>query len=321
MKILIVSYYELKDSLLSAANSLRNLGNIVTYYPLYQYAYDTHDKKEDWVSHMEESVLLSNPDVILWWYFNIPTDKMKQICDLLSKQKHIMFNWDEPYNWPLNNIKDKAHLFDSVFVCSSEKFLDYKKNGTKNTYLLYPGYDTNVYYPINNNIYKCDISICCTNLYINYPNQYIDRKTLIDNIYENQFVYGYKFHIYGPASFKELYPESYQGYAKYSDGNNIYNTSRINLCTHVQCNAEKYLNERVIDILGSGGLLLVDKTNGIEEVIGGACIFIDKRNYIDQIVSILNNYDNYSNIKQFGYELGKNYTWDKWASCIYNNIS
>jgi hypothetical protein len=317
MKILIVSYYELKDSLLSAANALKNLGITVINYPLYQYAHDTHDKKENYADHMEEFILINNPDTILWWYFGIPTENMKLICG--KSTKHIMFNWDEPYNWNLNDIENKAHLFNSVFLCSSEKFDEYKKYGTKNAHLLYPGYDSNIYYPTNID-YKCDISICCTNLYINYPNQFIDRKVLIDAIYENQEKYQYVFHIYGPKSFQTLYPKSYQGYAKYNDGNIIYNSSRINLSTHVQSNAKKYLNERTINILGAGGLLLVDRTTDIEDVLEGGCIFIKKEGYIEQIVEILKNYDNYKNIKERGYEISKLYTWDKWAEHIRDNI-
>lgn len=319
MKILITSYYELKDSLLSAANALTNCGNIVINYPLYQYAYDAHDKMDNYVSHMEEFILLNNPDIILWWFFNIPAENMKLICNS-TKAKHIMFNWDEPYNWLLNDTKNKALFFDSVFVCSEEKFDDYIKYGTKHTHLLYPGYDTNIYYPITEKKYKCDISICCTNLYINYPNQYIDRKILIDNIYNNQEKYNYIFHIYGPKSFENLYPKSYQGYAKYTDGNMIYNSSKINLCTHVQQNAKKYLNERSIDILGSGGLLFIDKPTDIESVLENCCVFINKENYIEQIVDILKNYENYNIIKQNAYEKSKLYTWDKWASFICENV-
>ena len=231
-----------------------------------------------------------------------------------------MVNWDEPYNWNMNDIKGKAKLFDHVFVCSSEKLNEYIQNGTKKAHLLYPGYDTSVYYPLDLKKYKCDISICCTNLYIGYPNQYVDRNVLIDDIYNNQNKYGYTFHIYGPKSFKDLYPRSYQGYAKYSDGNNIYNSSRINLCTHVQYNANEYLNERAINILGAGGLLLVDRVTGIDKLLEGKCVFIDKEGYVHQIVDILKHYNKYIPIKEAAYEHSKKYTWDKWGEYILDNL-
>lgn len=316
MKILITSYYELKDSLLAAAKALEKLGNIVINYPLYQYAYDKHDKIDNYINHMEEFVLMNNPDVILWWFFNIPESFMERIYN--TKIINILFNWDEPYNWTCNNIKDKAKFFDIVFVCSEEKLDEYIKYGTKFAYLLYPGYEPDLFFPCDN-FYNCDISICCTNLYEDYPNQYINRKKLIDDIYTNQDKYNYIFHIYGPQKFELLYPKSYKGYAKYDDANMIYNCSRINLCTHVQQNAKKYLNERVINILGSGGLLLVDKTTEIESVLSDGCIYLQKDNYIEQIVSILENYKKYDIVKSKGYELSKQFTWDKWANFI-NNI-
>lgn len=328
MKILITSYYEIKDSLLYAANSLIKLGYNVSNYPLFRYYMDENDKLDNYVDHFIDYIKEFNPDILLWWYIGIPSSDMEVIVNN-SKCRHIFFNWDEPQNWGQCDIKNKAKLFDSVFVCCEAKLNKYLKYGTNNSYLLYPGYDPLVHYPIIDNIddkldYTCDISIVCTNLYTDmdeFPNQYIPRKQLVDNIYLGQDKYNYKFHIYGPELFGTLYPNSYKGFVKYEDTNKIFNYSKINICTHVSCNSYKYMNERSFMILGSAGLLFIDNILGLNEVISNdECVIIDKTNYIDQIVNILENYQNYYIIRHNGYKKASVYTWLSWAKVIKNNL-
>ena len=331
MKILITCYYELVEALECAANSLRKLGYEVVGYPLYKYYNDLHDKDPNYVQNFIKYIQNNNIDIILWWYFSIPTAAMKTIVINNPKIKNIMFNWDEPYNWAACDIQNKAKLFDCVFVTSAEKLDDYIQYGSGKAVLQYPGYSEDLYNIIieenesDKTKYECDISICCTNLYDNdnlYPNQYIKRKELVDKLYDGQKVYGYKFHIYGPDKFKNMYPESYKGYVKYYDTNKLFNYSKINICTHVQCNTYKYINERVVLILGSGGLLLVDKVDGIDEILvpNKECVILDKDNYMNQILNILNNYDNYYIIRHNGKEKSKLFTWDEWSKNISNHI-
>jgi len=331
MKILLTCYYELKESLLLGANELIKLGHIVIGYPLYKYFADVNCKDINYLDNFDKFIKDNSIDIILWWYFSIPTKDMEKIVLNNSKVKNFMFNWDEPYNWKDVDIENKAKFFDTVFVTSASKLRDYIKFGTKKAFLQYPGCDNSTNFIIieedANDIekYSCDISMCCTNLYDNdklYPNQYIKRKELLDNIYNNQKKYNYTFKIYGPEKFKLVYPESYNGFVKYYDTNKVYNYSKINICTHVQYNAYKYLNERTLAILGSGGLLLVDKVDGIEEILtnGKDCIILERENYLDQIIKILNNYDDYLMIRHNASITSELYTWENWAINIDNNI-
>lgn len=335
MKLLLTSYYELKEQLLCVSTSLKKAGFTVINYPLLQKYADANDKLDNYVEHFCDFIKTENPNVILWWFFSIPTVDFEIIYNT-SKQinnniKHVLFNWDDPFNWHVSDMQNKAKFFDVIFATSAEKLDDYVTYGAKKSYLLYPGYDSTLHYPIfedNNddvNKYECDISICCTNLYENindYPNQYILRRKLVDDIYENQEKYNYKFHIYGPEKFKELYPKSYRGFIKYEDTNKVFNYSKINICTHVQCNTKKYLNERTVLILASGGLLYIDKINELEQVldINNECIVIDKNDYIQQITNILHNYEKYYIFRSNGRLRVKKLTWDDWATFIYENI-
>ena len=63
----------------------------------------------------------------------------------------------------------------------------------------------------------------------------------------------------------------------------VYN-SKINLCTN-GANGYKYCNERVGTILSSGGLMLCDKVDGIDQILtdGVDCVLLDENNYVNQI--------------------------------------
>ena len=328
MKLLLIIWYNIEKNVLCAWRALKNIGFDLDFYPLYKYYNDIHDSRDDYVDHFITYINESNPDIILWWYFGIPTEDMEKVIKHSTNTKNFMFNWDEPHNWSSWDIKNKAKFWDAVFVTCAQKLDDYEINGSGKAFLQFPGYDPTIHYPILDDKdedidrYECDISFVCTNLYEDnqkYPGQYINRKELVDTIYENQEKYGYKFNIYGSTKFADIYPKSYKGYLDYEDHLQLFNYSKINICTHVQCDTYKYLNERTIMILGCGGLLVIDKVDGIEELIdpNKECIILDKTNYMDQILDILRNYDKYYIYRFNAYQKSKLYTWDEWAKNIY----
>jgi hypothetical protein len=333
MKILVTTYYGLGTPLREAMNSLRHKYDIIEY-PLFRYYCDQHDAKHNYLDHFNDYVMENKPDYILWWYYGIPLESMEYIKRHNEDTKFILFNWDEPANWIPNNNKGKAYLFDKVFITCEETMKDYIKYGAKEANYLLPGYDSNIHYMIREidmdekEKYGCDISICCTNLYDDYdkyPNQYIRRKELIDDIYNKQDEHGIKFYIYGPEWLRDKYPKSYRWMAKYEETNKIFNYSKINLCTHAICDKNKYFNERFILILASGGLLYVDKPKGIEDTIDieNECIIIDKDLYIKQIKNILDNYEKnnkYMEIREKGMKRSEGWRWEEWGRNIINRL-
>jgi hypothetical protein len=335
-KILITNYYGLIEALMLSGRALQKLGYEVYDYPLFKYARDSNDKLENYEEHMIKYITDNNINIVLWWYAGIEYEKMKYIKEQLNQKIiHIFFNWDEPFNWLACDLANKAKLWDAVFVSCEETLVKYLEHGTKQAFYLLPGYDIECHHPIFVNDddldikekkYNCDVSICLTNLYedeIIFCDQFLKRKPFVDNIYNNQTKYNYTFFIYGPEFLKKIYPRSYKGFVDYHNSIYVFNYSKINICTHVICNKNMYLNERCILVAGSGGLLFVDPIKGIEQLFTNNhdCVYIDKTNYLNQIVEILNNYNKYYLVRHNAFQTSKKYNYDKWAEKIHSYLS
>lgn len=330
VKFSIISYYGAIESIKQAENAIREIDNTMELYnfPLFKYMYDEKEKVDNYLELLIDYIKDHNIQIVFWWFLGLPVNEFIHVKNITGV-KYILYNWDEPYNWTLSQIKGKMSYLDAALVSCQETLPIYLENGCHHAECLYPGFDPQVHFPIPEfNFdylnYVCDISICCTNLYEDmdkYPDQYIQRKKLIDDIYKNQSEYNYTFHIYGPESLASLYPYSYKGFVSYYDSNKVFNNSKINLCTHVLSHKEGYLNERVFLIGGAGGLLLVDYVKGIEDIfkINKEIIILDKYYYIDQIVDILSNYDKYIPCKDALYQKCiNNYTYQHWARRVVN---
>lgn len=326
MKLCVVSYYGPMESIELGENALKKYFEVYDF-PLFKYMFDQYDKVDNYVDIFMEFIMDNKIDIVLWWFMNIDTEKFIEIKQK-TKVKYAIFNWDEPYNWKICDMVKKMKYIDTAFVTCKETLPLYIKNGTGNAYCLYPAFDKEINYVIDHEkidetIYECDISFCCTNLYENnrlYPNQFINRFRLVYNIYCNQQKYGYIFHIYGPKFLGELFPLSYKGFIKYDKLNNLFNYSRINLCTHVLCNKEGYVNERVILVGGSGGLLLCDEVKGMNKIFSDIVV-LKQTGYIEQIVDILKNYEQYNEMKnKFHMLCLEKYTYEVWAKFIADHI-
>lgn len=326
--ICIVCYYEIREALYEAKKSLEKLGYKIMGFPMYKYIHDVNEKIENYADTFINFINENHIDVVLWWFINIKTSEFKFIKDN-TQVKYMLFNWDDPFNWNLCDLANKASYFDAVFITCKENEINYINNGTKIAHCLLPAFSPEIHNPVTNfNIsdyekYNCDISFCCTNLYetSEYNNQYIKRKKIVDDIYENQKKYDYTFHIYGPSFLKKKYADSYRGFINYNDLNKLFNYSKINLCTHVLCNADGYVNERVILIGGSGGLLLVDNVKGIDKYFepNKDIYILDRENYVTQIVEILSNIDQAIEMrKSFNLKCNLFYTYDNWANFIHD---
>lgn len=294
--IVMITYYEPKEGLLSVFENLKRLGYKMEYYPLFRYAHDQHDKKQDYMEHFHTFLAKTKPDIVLWWAHCITADELKVIAEEHSYSKHIFYNWDDPHVWhsSYSEMAKKAKQFDLVFTSCKTSVKDYLALGSKDAMFLSSGFEPSIHKPSTADPsiaerYTCDVSMILTNAYSDpavFPNQYVNRGELLDTIYADPSI---KLFVYGPESLKKRWPNSYKGIISYENHSLAFSNSKINLCTHVT-NAEGYINERchLVTACG-GGVLLVDPLPGMKDFYcpDTEVYFIDKHNVIPQIKTIL----------------------------------
>ncbi len=95
-KILIASYYGLRECLLSAAKSLEKIGYEIDDYPLLKYSSDINDKRSDYVEHFNSKIQESNPKVILFWCLAISASGLEELRKQNVNRIFALFNWDDP---------------------------------------------------------------------------------------------------------------------------------------------------------------------------------------------------------------------------------
>lgn len=331
-KILIISFYELKDYLLYIKEKFEEYNFSVINYPLFRYAYDSNDKIDNYKDDMNEYIINNNPDIILWWFIDVPIDVFKYIKQNNKNKIFIMYNSDDPIN--LNKeLFDKAKIFDIIITPCKESIYLYKLYSDVQTVIFGPmGFDPSLCKPINNeNInefdkkqYTCDISIITYNLYQDkhyYNSQTVYKMDLINNIIDLVEKNNYELKLFGTPLLKELYPKYYFGEIPYFKLNLLFNYSKINLISSPFCDKSLYINEYVMPILGSGGLVMHDSTKDIKKILNeNNCILYNEINYLDHIKNTLSNYDNLIEVKNNGNLISMNYTWDKWVENIIKEI-
>jgi hypothetical protein len=184
---------------------------------------------------------------------------------------------------------------------------------------LYPGFSPRSHHPGKDDDMMCDVSFVATQLYQDhekYPNQFIDRKQMVIDLEKSDLV----FHLYGPPYLGEICPTSYKRHIPFEESRKVFCSAEVAISIHGDYTVEKGFNERVITVLASGGLLLVDPVYGMEEVLqnGIHCIYMDKRPIVDQIKDILALPEKTRDqIRKNGYEYAmSHWTFDHWARDI-----
>lgn len=327
-KILFIIYYELKEFFLSIKDSFEKYLYEIDSYPLFRYAYDANDKLDNYKLHMNEYIKKSNPDIILWWFIDVPIDIFKFIKTNNPNVYFIMYNIDETINMSAEILK-KASVFDLVMTCTKENILKYKIHSKVSDIIYNPfSYDPEYFYSITpNNFeeddkqYNCDISIVIYNLMIDtgfFNAQYVNVIKYITDLISYCNKNNKIIKLYGTPVLKEYFKDFYQGELPYLKLNKLHNLSKINITFHNFCNKSLYINENVMQILGSGGLLLMDRVKDIDKILpNDTCLFIDKNDYIKQIDNILNNYESFKIIKSNAVKISKKFTWDEWVKKIH----
>jgi len=319
--ISLVGSFNLADGYLGGAKALERRGHTVLFVPAAKYYHENDRTKM--VSLIKQDLIDQKPDVVLWWRAEHLT--AEELSDIKKKcsARFFLFSWDDPLQWEVHKeMGQKCQSLDVAFSCCMDSVVKYKNSGC-DAYYCPPGFDPEIHYPEESEEHVCDISIVCTSLY--HGNEitrmpHASRKIILDNII-NQLP-GVDLKVYGPEGFEHYYPKHYAGWIPFDESRKVFYNSKINISTHIRPDGYLYINERVTQILGSKGLLLVDGVRGIEEVLEHMeeqpkVVIIKHNKYIDQIKYILANYDDYKEVKERGYKKAmKSLTWDNWAEVV-----
>lgn len=260
--------------------------------------------------------LLNNfvPDICIIWNRYFSVEAVKLVKQTNPKCINKFFNWDPPVSIINGEVDKICKECDEVYVSDMGTRKLYENFNLSWSYLL-PFYDKNLHYPDYDSNYECDVAFVTTNLYSNYVgNQVINREKLVNYLYSQIDI---KFHLYGPKHIGNKYPRAYRGSIPYEINRKVFSSAKINLNPHGD-SGDRYLNERNITILASGGLMLVDNSKGVYEELEGACILMKNTipEIIVQIREILSNYDKYRNIRDSGLKVAIKYQTEKWVNKI-----
>jgi len=330
MRFILVGAFNLHDGYLGAANALREMGHVVEFVPALKYKAENLENPEKQVELIIKDVYsLGNidDDIILWWRAETLNGfEFRQLREAI-KGKFIMFSWDDPLQWEKHpEMPEKSSILDAAFSCCFNSVSKYERSGCKAFYTP-PGFDPSIHYPEEDDNYKCDISIVCTHLYegtsvTRYP--HLSRKLLLDSIIE--MAPNLDLRIYGTEEFKNIYGERYKGWISFNESRKVFYNSKINICTHIRPDGEMYINERVCQILGSGGLLFVDPVKGLNKALGERTEYIpidfsSSGKFVSQIKDILSNYEPYWQIRKNGlWKAIHKFTWRHWAKKICDGV-
>ena len=338
--LLIIGYCHLADGFLYGSEALKKLGYIIYFFPYLSFQMDKVKNIEE---QFIEFIKNNNIDICLWWNNSIQYDSFIKMYD--KNIKHILFNWDpflmnykkyDAFIWE-ERIENKKKIYSKmnyIFTCF-EKEINYFNdiNPYFPIYYAHPGFDKNISSYIYDKKFECDISIVCTNMYNNI-NEFPDKSTnvtrykIVNLLYENRNKIN--FHIYGPENLKNIYPDCYQRSITYDNCKYVFSNSKINLSIHplvLELNNEnskqEYFSERLPQILGCKGLLMTNSNLSDKLIKDNDYIYVDKNtNIIETVLNIIQNNENYNNIRNNGYKKAiKFYQWENWASIIQNKIN
>ena len=175
-KVLIVSFYDLKAHFLHISNIMVDKFKFdVEHYPLYMYCYDKNSKIKDYQDNFSEYIKEIKPDIILWFFTDVPVKIFRRIRKENKNTFFVIFNFDDPLNLSKSMI-DKCSYFDMICTPSMHNIKTYQKRSNVDVIEFIPfGYEK---LDKIDSEFNCDISFICDQIYDekNFPSQIIPTK-------------------------------------------------------------------------------------------------------------------------------------------------
>lgn len=321
LKLLFIIFYEPKNYLNHIKQQFERRGIEVDTYPLFRYAYDSNDKMADYKHHLNTHIQETSPDMIFWWFIDVPTDVFQFISQQNPGRFFAIYNSDDPFNLS-KDLFDVCKNFDLIITPSQPSLNKYRRLSHAENVIYFPfGVDPDTFLPIECSEeelakYQCDISLYSHNFYLNkeiYPNQAFYSLDFIKELDIWTKEQGYSFRLYGAPVIREYFPHLYHGDLPYHEINSLYNCSRINLSFHGDCSVGPALNQHDVAIMAAGGLLVSDYQKGSETFLvhGENSILIEPVTFREHLAAILKDYPSpaVTTVRQRARETSLQYSW------------
>ena len=221
------------------------------------------------------AALAGGADMLFWWQaHNDASNSAADVKKLKAEFPDIPFvahSFDDPFMMD-HKTPDLSSFSHAVTCCSASKPW-YADRGIM-PIVGYPPCDADLHGAAEPTPeYACDISFAATNTYqkARFPQVFASRDRMIGAVLDLGTVrtYGYKNHNgcgWCDSAIPANVCETCAGYLHYLKLPALFASSRINLCSHVRPDGYGYLNERVVEVMASGGFLLCDRVAGIEHI-------------------------------------------------------
>jgi hypothetical protein len=322
--ILMVTWYGLRGALLYGANAMQARGWIIKNY--------SHFEKRLEPDAFGQLVKHERPHLVLFWCYDGLTQAHVHCArEALPSIKVGLYTWDDPFALRTNAVyRQLALACDAIWTCSREAQAHYRDHGVPNVAYLLPGFhdqgppkSTLLIYETEQQPdgFACDVSFVVGNLYSDahqYPDQRFLRKEVVLALIAGARAKHYTLHLYGAPVLQELGAEFYKGHLEDAHTEQVFRTSRLNVCTHV-CVSAAYLNERAVRILGAGGLLWVDAAENVSELPQDTYVLFPQTLacIADQANALLQEPDRLAAIRQRGYQFAlRHLEFAAWAQTL-----
>ena len=217
------------------------------------------------------------PDVLFWCLCkqDCPEGLIRHLKTLRPEMKTVFHSFDDPYQIDESGdvLAARVREFDRAVTCCEGSVGWYEAQGVEAA-CIYPPPDHDLHGAAKaDDGERCDASFAATHTYPRprYPAVLVNRADMVRAAARlgTLHLYGYwgerTFDWGGIYGVPEL-AESYRGFWRFDELPGVFAASRVNLNSHVRPDGYRYLNQRALNVMASGGFLLCDRVNGIEEL-------------------------------------------------------
>lgn len=254
--------------------------------------------------------LLEGHHIVIWWNWGLglPPDILDGVRSYFPfpQQIWVLIDWDEPYAMFVSGrAQSRKHLWDVVFASATSVLDTFRVAGAIEVHAFVPASD-DVHYPDPDREFRTDVAFVATRLY-SEPGYLANRSAVLEALGaaadRGEFTLG----VWGTPEVGSAAPRHFRGAIRYQENRKVWSSAKISLDLHaVGGFGGWYVNQRVTEVLASGGLLLVDDSAEGPLTDMEDCVILrdlEPDAIVAKVKEILENYEYYEPIRKRGLEL------------------